>query len=328
MSIEKTKKKLNVYGCGGTGTNIIASLTLSDEAIGLPLTAYSTIDTSRSNFHEHKIHQGETYILPGLDGSGKDKSIAYKNAVDKIDDILLQMPPGDFNIVVFSGSGGSGSVIGPLIVEELLKRDQLVFVILVVSTESLKESLNSYGTIGTLSNIASKIVKKPILCSFHDNARSSKLDVNARIANEIKALAILSSGFNLELDKKDIGNFCNYNKVTAIGPQLVDLTILTTDSDNTPSEEINWSVISTISLLRNASVPELSVGQLYSSVGYLPISAQHSITSQMANTFYITSNEFMSSRVLEIQERISDLRHEEQRIMEIKSPIFDDGYML
>lgn len=86
------------------------------------------IDTSRSNLTP-EIPEEKIYILDNTDGSGKVRRENHAQISSSIKHILQSQQPGEFNIVVFSASGGSGSVLGPLIVSELLARGLPVVVL-------------------------------------------------------------------------------------------------------------------------------------------------------------------------------------------------------
>jgi len=127
--------KIRIYGCGGAGIN------LTSHFINLPADGNyaevlaAMVDTSRSNISTD-IAEDLCYILPEVDGSGKVRKENHEVIGGVVKQILLQHKPEDLNVVVFSGSGGSGSVIGPLITKELLSREHSVICVMVGSDES------------------------------------------------------------------------------------------------------------------------------------------------------------------------------------------------
>lgn len=316
MSTSKQQSTLRIYGCGGAGLNIANELNLSEDTQYLPDTKYSLIDTSESNIHHAKSLKGTPWLVPGVDGSGKDGKFAEEIVKPHLNAILLDNPPADFNIVVFSLSGGSGSSIGTLLVEELLKRNKSTIVVAIQSTADLKESTNSYRTLGKLQDIATNKVKKPVIISHYENtAGTPRVVVNAKIIDEIKALAILVSGVNEELDYQDLSNWLNFDKSTGIKPQLADLVINMKSSDNPgiPKGDIP-AVISMASLLMSKSEEPLQVDSLYSCVGYFSEAAQVTYKSNIPTMEFMISVDYLQQRVETLNKRINLLKNSKEII--------------
>ena len=98
--------KVRIYGCGGMGTNIVSIYRNATQEPNMPELEVSFVDTSFSNLKKHGIGEEEACVLEGLDGSGKLRKENANVISDNIKQILLNHKPGDFNIVVFSASGG------------------------------------------------------------------------------------------------------------------------------------------------------------------------------------------------------------------------------
>src|ERR1700690_3688627 len=127
--------KVRLYGCGGLGSNIVKDYIGRQPAPGFATPLTSFIDTSRSNL-AGIANQDDIFVLEGTDGSGKVRKENHAQISAAVKQILLKQAPEDFNIVIFSASGGSGSVIGPLLVSELLSRGHAVVVLTAGSSES------------------------------------------------------------------------------------------------------------------------------------------------------------------------------------------------
>lgn len=85
-------KKLRVFGCGGAGINLVTHYFGKDAEAGMAEMAPALIDTSRSNLMGRKIDEDSTYLVEGLDGSGKIRSENYDSINKTIKQILVQIP--------------------------------------------------------------------------------------------------------------------------------------------------------------------------------------------------------------------------------------------
>lgn len=104
-SFNQEKGTIRIYGCGGCGVNQAAFFNNSAEEPNCAEVKTSYIDASRSNLKE-EFKEEDIFILPNVDGSGKVRKENHKEISNVIKQVLLQMEPGDLNVVVFSASGG------------------------------------------------------------------------------------------------------------------------------------------------------------------------------------------------------------------------------
>lgn len=304
------KGTVRIYGAGGAGCNAVAALNLPNDAAGFPESHFTLVDTSGSNIPRTATKPWNTYLIPGIDGSGKNRPFAYKVAKPHMDSILLESPPMDFNIVIFGLSGGSGSVLGPLLLAEILRRGSSCIGICVISTASAKETKNAFDTLGTLINMSTQTLKKPIVCCFHENTRETpRAEVDFRIENQLRALAMLACGHNDELDRKDLGNWLDYTKVTTITPQLVDLVVHIPKADAAVPD---ITAITVANLLADKDTVELDLGQLYSCVGYLNKTAIESTTLTIPSMHYIVTNGHMEERLSSLSAKIAEYEASEK----------------
>lgn len=97
--------KLTIYGCGGAGVNATLNFDSGKVEPGQAEIKCGYVDTSRSNLRAG-ISEDQVYILPNVDGSGKVRAENHVEIANTIKQILVQIEPGDFNVCVFSASGG------------------------------------------------------------------------------------------------------------------------------------------------------------------------------------------------------------------------------
>lgn len=233
---------ISIYGAGGTGINLVRPF-IGEREEGISCFG---IDTSKSNvksymsvFNDHNF-----YHLDGLDGSGKKRDTNVEAISDATRDILMNFKPSDFNVVIFSASGGSGSVIGPLLVKEMLLDRRKVIAVVVGSSESRIASYNTFKTIKSLQAV-SKQTKSPLIVSYQDNHATGRSEVNRAVKSIVQCLTFLGSGEIGELDSEDLYNWLYYPRVTDLNPSVALLDIFSKASD------VNTHPIATISIFKD-----------------------------------------------------------------------------
>lgn len=218
------KGKVRLYGCGGAGTNLVKGF--YDIAITPELADITVcmLDTSLSNIGRN-VDPANYFVIPDVDGSGKIRKENYAEISSMIKQIPLQFKPEDLNIVVMSGSGGSGSVFGPLLVGELLASNANVIAVVVGSYESLIAAENTYKTLLSIDSISKKN-KIPAVTAFYNNKDNSlRKDVDAQVVETISLLSILASRRHREMDTADVHSWLRYDRTTTVPAQLALLDI-------------------------------------------------------------------------------------------------------
>lgn len=319
------RSTIAIYGVGGAGINNVLDINIPSDAAGFPNAIKYIADISDRNLRgvaDDKF--AAKYLLPGVDGSGKNRVFTHSIAVAHIDKLLLTLKPKDVNVVIFSASGGSGSVLGPLIIEELLRRDIPVIGFCIITSASKEETINSFGTIGTLQNIATKMVKKPIVVNFHENTETCNREmVNDIIHASIRALASLLSGQNEELDKRDIENWLRPDRLSVqYPPQVFDLYIHAAPGNTIMADT---TAVSVASLLLSKRSIEYMGGQSYNTVGYLPDSALNATSIELSDLHFIISNSSMVKRVDYLKSVIKVFQDAEIAAKANIVPEFDDS---
>lgn len=272
---------VNIYAAGGTGINLSVACSdiLDQNRDGYAVANAVLIDTSAANIKpEYNIPEENIFLFPDLDGSGKLRRSNYDAVSSRIKSIVHNYKPGDMNIVIHSASGGSGSVIGPLITKDLLERNQPVVVCLVGSSGSKIELENTIKTI-TGYELMGNALNKVIPMVYKENSQTSTRSVvDNEITTIIAVLNILFSGNNAELDKSDLYNFLNYNLVTTYAPSLTLLEVFDTVIETGQDEY----VISAASLLSD-DIDHIELGALveYHAVGYIPPSIKEVMSDKL-----------------------------------------------
>lgn len=216
MSIDNGTGKMRIWGCGGAGVNLAAHYYNHPAQDNFAEIIVGMVDTSRSNLSKLGNIADEDVYLVGAgteDGAGKIRKDIHSKVVESLPEIMGKFNDGDFHVVLFSLSGGSGSVIGPLVLGELVKRGHSAVGIAIGSHESTLTAVNTVNTLRSLDNLARNTVKAPLVVAFHNNHENTKKDeVNAAVLQQISELALLVSRAHHGLDKSDIQSWLRFDR--------------------------------------------------------------------------------------------------------------------
>lgn len=234
---------LRIYSAGGTGTNIGKAIKDLDVDVCF-------IDTSDSNLKS--VDMDHVFLVPEISGAGKDRSLTYEKFKDIVEEVLIKFKPSEtLNIVVSSLSGGSGSIIAPLITKELVSAGKNVIVIGIDSRQSLIELENSVKTLKTYKSISGTTGKCVSLFYVENHNRK---EADTRSVQFINLLTLLIDKQNTdEFDVTDLRNFINFDKVT---DNSASVSILNVGQNDQVTPEKNTAVVSTILMSsdRNATI--------------------------------------------------------------------------
>lgn len=226
---------ITVWSCGGCGTNIAKQLNDLDIDINY-------IDTSTSNLKG--VKSDNIFLIEDIDGAGKDRSKTYEYFKHIAEDVLIRFKPSDnLNIVISSLSGGSGSVISPLVTKELIQKGYNTIVIGVDSRHSVKELDNSVKTLKTYKAISDS-VNKAISLFYIENTNRKETDKQAIWFITMMSL-LVNKNKTEEFDTSDLNSFINFDKVTDNTPTV---SIIEVNANEVITPTKNTSVVSTILL--------------------------------------------------------------------------------
>lgn len=258
--------KMRIYGAGGFGINIAS---LFDRSPDNQEPGYATahpvyVDTSRSNL-KADLNDEHIFILDGVDGSGKIRRENHAQIGKSIKNLLQAHKPENFNVVIFSASGGSGSVFGPLIIKELLEQNLPVVAIIVGSDESAITAENTHNTLKSLESIA-ELAKLPVVMFYEHNDRGVKRsEVDEAVIQAVGRLSMLASRQNVGLDTRDITNWAQFTRpVPGVRPRLALLGIY----DNNDDVDNIDRPIAIASLYRTSDDDKINVVPDYHCEGY------------------------------------------------------------
>lgn len=271
--------KINLYGCGGAGINIASRFLpyLDKKDFGFSEFSLCFIDTSSSNISKD-IPKENIYLVEGLDGSGKKRDSNYKAISERSKEIIQKFKPGEINVIIHSASGGSGSVIGPILAGEISSKAPTV-IIMVGSSDSRIETDNTVKTLKTYEVISNK-KGYPIAAMYYENSKETpRGKVDSEIHLDLALLSILYSGENLELDTADLSNFINYNNVTSFAPSLARLEFFVGDID-IGKDQIVASVVTLTDMDTDSGV---NIPVEYQAVGFITEEVKRAISKDSLN---------------------------------------------
>lgn len=239
--MENQKNKLRIWGCGGAGINIANNFDGMTPMENGAEYSVTYVDTSRSNLNAKGI-TGNCMVIDNVDGSGKVRRENADVIGQSIRKVLLNNDSELLNVIVYSATGGSGSVFGPLLHKELLMRDENVVSLVIGTENSAIEIQNALNTVKSLDSIASRCDRPVVTSYFHQSPGITRSDIDNNVRSYVCALSILISNKNEELDTADIRNFLDYSRVTDEEPVLSHLDIISS-VDDVPEGAISSATI-------------------------------------------------------------------------------------
>jgi len=228
---EQDHPTVHIYGCGGCGTNLINKIRSF-----LPNDIFCRIvDTSKSNLTGA---EGHVDIIDGS-GSGKVRA-ANLERINKFisSEMFTKEIPGEINIVVFSLSGGSGSIAGPLLIKELHRRNKTVVAVVITDTSSQLDTENTSKTFQSLQNICEHDkIYLPVMVFDNEHRRSV---VDDTIKHRLVHLCDMLRTNIFELDKSDKINWLRPDKAIGVAPGItgMHLSIGVTGDHSSDSGEV------------------------------------------------------------------------------------------
>ena len=187
---------IQIYACGGAGINITNSYKGDNGDITLLDTSFANVVTKE---------QDVITLSRKKEGGGKIRS---KNS-SEIDENIKELGDiySDINILLYSTSGASGSVIGPLLNKYINSYNKKIINCIVVSDDSNTEIENTLNTIKSLDAIAKREkIFMPIIIFKNTNKYTQK-NLNISIASRLLDIYNFFSVETKEIDKNDRLNF-------------------------------------------------------------------------------------------------------------------------
>lgn len=171
----------------------------------------------------------------------------------------------------------SGSVISPVLISELMKKDVSVMVVCVGSSDSRIEAENTVKTLKSYAMISEKS-GRPVNMIYAENTRETgRGAVDKTVETNIVLASMFFSGQNKELDKSDLRNFLDYHKVTSFNPKL---TMVDFSSKDIHLEK-DQAVVSVVSLTDDQTSTAIDLPVEYQATGFVMPAVKEAVKVDM-----------------------------------------------
>lgn len=240
--------KIIVHCCGGAASNIANKVLapIAELGDGFADLIFNYIDTA-SDLLTRDVPEGYKWKIEtsqhgkaAIDGSGGERRTNAADIMASIGKYLderkyTKMVPNEFHLVVCSASGGSGNVIGGLMIDRLLESN-IPSVLLVVGDSSngyyatnTLNSLASFNAIATKRNKSLGVIYANNHTVGNGKLKQGKDDVNALMQSYVTTLAMFLSGSNHDIDSQDMRGIIDQSnyKTIQINPGLYGLQFFT-----------------------------------------------------------------------------------------------------
>lgn len=320
--------QLTIFGCGGCGMNIVSKYTEAKHDADAASIITHFIDTSKSNIKPN-MKEDDIYIIPDVDGSGKIRAENASEIANLTKDMLVKHKPGDFNLVVFSLSGGSGSVIGPLIIGELLAKGLPVVAIVIGTDESVTTANNTLKTLKTLDGV-SKTNNKPLITIYEHHDRGLvRSAVDERIHSYIAMMSYLVAARNTpdtELDSQDLINWLDFTRTTSLKPQVALLDVYS-ESEHVVAK--HPTPVSVASIYHSRDNLGLGVVPEYQCAGYFDLSEMKvKELHYVIDTYEVPNIAKRIEHTLKTQREVADSRPKQTGFLSSSDNVDDKGMVL
>ena len=271
---------ITLVGAGGCGINlankIMNHVISEEETISGRVTSAHVIDTCRSNMHD--LHEDFKHHLLAEDGSGKNRA-THLESIQQLpmsEDIINS----DVTIIVCSLSGGSGSVIGPLIARDHKMKGSRVVVVGIVDDTSKADCMNSINSLKTLNKYANENrMYFPIM--LFSNIGVGRFAVNKTVEMRVSILIeMLTSPTVSEMDLKDKLNFLSPDQVGHAPIGIYALGVTNSTQEITGAEEVDLP-----------GEPPIQLGAKHPAHASITIDANGMAIHKFSNTTFIGYSE-------------------------------------
>lgn len=202
-----TPPTVTLVAAGGCGINMIRQVTTANPFgdVSQHIESLRRFDTSYSN-----VRGGEDVIVVGDgDGSGKVRTEHAEKIQKKLTSLTdEELGLSDINVVVFSLAGGSGSVLGPVLIREIKRRGGQAVCFVVADTMSERDTTNTLRTLQTLQSISTNDgIYLPT--SVFSNAAVGRPVVDQTLPHRLTQFIWAMTLPAVEIDRNDRRNFLN-----------------------------------------------------------------------------------------------------------------------
>lgn len=228
---------ITIYACGGTGINMARAFVRNEPTLKDAVTIVR-LDSSNSN-----VMAGESLnkVVPdgAASGAGKIRETIVNHAQQYISNARQEtLKPSDVNIVLFSMSGGTGSVVGPLLIRKLTNQGHQAVALTVSGYESQLDIENSIRTVQSLDKICDAgNIYLPL--QVFDNYFKRE-NVNVTLPHRLSLTIQILIQETREIDGKDRLNWLNGTKTSGATSGIKTMHVVVGNRDEDPNSGEVW----------------------------------------------------------------------------------------
>jgi hypothetical protein len=227
------ESKIHIVGCGGAGINLVRHFR------GQPnVESISYVDTSDKNVHDDEVDL--LTVVAGGDGAGGNRA-AVGGSVERSVTLDYTPHPSDVTIVVFSTAGGSGSIIGPMILRQHRRLNRLVVGVAITDISSANAARNTKNTLQTLTNIAKNNDYEIPMIVVSNELAGGRVAADRAGVTAISNLVELLTRPVYEVDLSDRRNWLSPYGVIGSHPGIKLISVLVVDGPTPPTGVIEVS---------------------------------------------------------------------------------------
>lgn len=236
MSKAKTDTpEITLYLCGGTALNIGALLKENSHTDALKNAKFVGLDSSGNNLPGDLFPVERMRSADGSDearGSGKVKRTNYDQAKDFVHQVMVKHKPTPFNVIVQNTAGGTGSMLGPVVMRALNEHDTVFVVVSISDFTTQVEMENAVGTLRSWANQTSRNQLNRVIPLIHEEnlPNVTRGEVNKKVVDQINYLSLFLTEKNEEMDYQDIKNLLNYSAYYGVPAALSQIRFYNKDA--------------------------------------------------------------------------------------------------
>lgn len=327
--------KLILYGIGGGGINTLSAIhkELMNLGEGFAEVELRTLDTTTKTIDKHpeltdtfyKIdsQRVSTDALDGLAGERKNREavLDIQNALKQYMDTKIgPNKKNEYHTLIFTGSGGSGSVTASILISLLRQKDYNTLPIVIGDEANLLYVTNTINTLVGLNNIAKKTGTALPIVYFNNsiNGITNYKYENETNSNVEKFLSIFSmavSGDVQDIDQQDMSNFLHPTRYKSfqVEPGLYTMGVKIKELN-----DYNTIIARTIVIPENKNY-KIEVPLLHNKVGIANLN-HIEIFGDKAFPCYLT---FKKNEINTIVEKLQERHKNLEEIKQVKSSTLD-----
>lgn len=306
---------LTFYPCGGFGLNILAAFKEGGAKTDVAKNAnVYGIDFSSNNLPKPGLFD----VVCGEGGSGKYRATNADGHKEFVNSFMAKYKPSKYNVVAFGSSGGSGSLLGPEIVNWLLSRGYNVVCLILDDNTSNIEEENSMKTYMTLDNYRKRNDKPVVYHNILNAPDRTRREVNNDFINVMNLLSLMLDDTHGELDHEDISNFLNFSKAVKVPSVITRLNFMDQETMKLVGDEMP---VASLSLFKDRdSIRNCWAGVQYRATG---VFRENVILPQNMTEFHATLD--YGPTVKELLRKIENYKDREATTIASLAKVSDIG---